>query len=251
MQVLRTLPRRNPLFRAAFSTAHLPLSSKTEDEAMLADMVAAFAAQEIAPLVSEMDATSTMPDALIQKLFENGLMGVEVPEELGGSGASFTAMCSVIEELAKVDPAVATCVDVHSTVVNNTVKFYGNDEIKETYLPRLATDTMGSFCLSEPGSGSDAFSLKTKAEVSSDGSYYTLNGEKAWITNATHAGIFLVFANVDTSKGYKGITCFVVDGDTPGLEVGKPENKLGIRARYILSGVEMVLCCWGVLCKRK
>jgi len=157
-------------------------------------------------------------------------MGVEVPVELGGSGASFTAMCSVIEEIAKVDPAVATCVDVHSTVVNNTVKFYGSDAIKNEYLPKLATNTMGSFCLSEPGSGSDAFSLKTRADLSSDGSYYTLNGEKAWITNASHAGVFLVFANVDTSKGYKGITCFVVDGDTNGLEVGKPENKLGIRA---------------------
>ena len=120
--------------------------------------------------------------------------------------------------------------EVHSTVVNNTVKFYGSDEILQEYLPRLATDTMGSFCLSEPGSGSDAFSLKTRADVSADGSYYTLNGEKAWITNASHAGVFLVFATVDSSKGYKGITCFVVDGDAEGLEVGKPENKLGIRA---------------------
>jgi short/branched chain acyl-CoA dehydrogenase len=219
---------------AELQERHLPLSSLTEDEEMLRAMVSSFANNEIAPLVSEMDRTSTMDPALISALFANGLMGVEVPVEHGGSGASFTAMCSVIEEIAKVDPAVATCVDVHSTVVNNTVAFHGSDEIKETYLPRLATDTMGSFCLSEPGSGSDAFSLKTRADVSADGSYYTLNGEKAWITNASHAGVFLVFANVDTSKGYKGITCFVVDKDdipTGGkLAVGPHEDKLGIRA---------------------
>ena len=212
---------------------HLPVTQLTEDEEMLRDMVSTFAANEIAPLVSEMDKTSIMDPGLIDSLFANGLMGVEVPEEHGGSGASFTAMCSVIEEIAKVDPAVATCVDVHSTVVNNTVQFYGSDFIKSTYLPRLATDTMGSFCLSEPGSGSDAFALKTRADVSSDGSYYTLNGEKAWITNAAHAGVFLVFANVDTSKGYKGITCFVVDRDDlqgGTLTVGPHEDKLGIRA---------------------
>ncbi len=219
---------------AAAEPARLPVTTLTEDEAMLRDMVAKFAADEIAPRVAHQDATSTMDPALIDALFANGLMGVEVDEQHGGSGASFTAMCAVIEEIAKVDPAVATCVDVHSTVVNNTVKFHGSDFIKDTYLPRLATDTMGSFCLSEPNSGSDAFSLQTRADLSADGSYYTLNGQKMWITNAAHAGVFLVFANVDLSKGYKGITCFVVDKDADlgggTLEVGPHEDKLGIRA---------------------
>jgi len=121
-------------------------------------------------------------------------------------------------------------VDVHSTVVNNTINFWANDAIKEQYLPRLATDMMGSFCLSEPGSGSDAFALNTRADVSADGSYYTLNGSKLWITNAGHAGVFLVFANVDMSLGYRGITCFVVDRESEGLEIGHHEDKLGIRA---------------------
>jgi len=197
---------------------------------MLREMAGRFATEMVAPRVKEMDATSTMDPALITALFENGLMGVEVPEVFGGAGASFTSMCLVIEELAKVDPAVAACVDVHSTVVNNTINFWGNDSLKERYLPRLATDTMGSFCLSEAGSGSDAFSLATRAEASADGSYYTINGQKLWITNAGHAGVFLVFANVDHNKGYKGITCFVVDRETEGLTVGHHEDKLGIRA---------------------
>merc|ERR1719367_1531583 len=171
-----------------------------------------------------------MDPELISALFANGLMGVEVSEEFGGAGSSFTSMCLVIEELAKVDPAVATCVDVHSTVVNNTIAFWGNDAVKQRYLPRLASDTMGSFCLSEAGSGSDAFSLATRADRSPDGSCYTLNGQKLWITNAGHAGVFLVFANVDHSKGYKGITCFVVEKGTEGLTVGPHEDKLGIRA---------------------
>lgn len=202
----------------------------TEDEEAFRGAAATFAAAEIAPLVAEMDETSTMDLGLLDSLFANGFMGVEVAEEHGGCGASFTTMLAVIEEISKVDPAVATCVDVHSTVVNNTINFWGSDELKGQYLPRLATDTVGSFCLSEPGSGSDAFSLATRADISADGSYYTLNGQKAWITNAEHAGVFLVFANVDPSKGYKGITCFVVDGSAEGLDVGLKENKMGIRA---------------------
>lgn len=219
--------------RGLSGCASTPLMSPltlTEDEEAFRSAVTTFAANEVAPRVKEMDATSTMDPVLIDALFANGLMGVEVDEEYGGCGASFTTMCSVIEELAKVDPAVSTCVDVHSTVVNNTIKFWASDQLKEQYLPRLVTDTMGSFCLSEPGSGSDAFALTTRAERSADGSYYTITGQKAWITNADHAGVFLVFANVDPSAGYKGITCFVVDRGSEGLEVGKKEDKLGIRA---------------------
>ena len=233
----RAALRRRGLSSAAAAAApsvgasggpHLPLLL-SEDEALFKEAVGTFAAEEIAPLVKEMDAKSELDAGLLGKLFENGFMGVEVEERFGGSGASFTAMCCVIEELAKVDPAVSTCVDVHSTVVNNTINFWGSEALKAKYLPRLASDTVGSFCLSEPGSGSDAFALATKAEKQGDGSY-VLNGEKAWITNAELAGVFLVFANADPAAGYKGITCFAVDGDAAGLSVGKKEDKLGIRA---------------------
>jgi len=228
----RGLSNTNALRCGATSTtgSHLPLFTFTEDEELLREMAGRFAAEVVAPRVKEMDAKSTMDAEVISALFENGLMGVELPEAYGGSGASFAAMCLVIEELAKVDPSVSACVDVHSTVVNNTISFWGSDTLKDRYLPRLASDTMGSFCLSEAGSGSDAFSLATKAQVSADGSYYTISGQKLWITNAGHAGIFLVFANVDHNMGYRGITCFVVDRETEGLSVGPHEDKLGIRA---------------------
>ena len=213
--------------QAAALSTHLPLILN-DDEAMFKEAVAGFAAAEVAPLVAEMDRASTMDEGLLASLFANGFMGVEVEERFGGSGASFTSMCCVIEELAKVDPAVSTCVDVHSTVVNNTIAFWGSEALKAHWLPKLATDTVGSFCLSEPGSGSDAFALRTKAEKRGD--RWVLNGEKAWITNAEHAGVFLVFANADPAKGYKGITCFAVPADAAGLAVGAKEDKLGIRA---------------------
>lgn len=226
-RALRRTAHRAATRRAALST-HLPLVLN-EDEAMFSEAVAAFAAAEIAPLVRSMDAASEMDAGLLESLFANGFMGVEVDEKYGGSGASFTSMCCVIEELAKVDPAVSACVDVHSTVVNNTIAFWGSDALKAKWLPRLAADTVGSFCLSEPGSGSDAFALATRAERKADGSY-VLNGSKAWITNAEHAGVFLVFATVDPALGYKGITCFAVDGAAAGVAVGKKEDKMGIRA---------------------
>jgi alkylation response protein AidB-like acyl-CoA dehydrogenase len=209
---------------------HLPLSTLKEDESMMMDMVGSFARDIVGPKVKQMDETSTMDPEIISALFEQGLMGIEIPEEYGGTGASFTTSCLCIEELSKVDPAVGTCVDVHNTVVNNTIGFWGSEDLKAEFFPKLATEYMGSFCLSEPGSGSDAFSLATKAEVSKDGSEYKINGNKLWITNAQHAGVFLCFANVDHSLGYKGITCFVVPADTPGVEVGPHEDKLGIRA---------------------
>jgi short/branched chain acyl-CoA dehydrogenase len=177
-----------------------------------------------------MDDNSEMSKDVIQALFDNGLMGVEVSEDLGGAGGSFMSACLVIEELAKVDPAVSVMCDVHNTIINNTFRFYANEKLQEQYCSKLATEMMGSFCLSEPGSGSDAFALSTRADKSADGSYYTINGQKMWITNAEWAGVFLVMANVDPSAGYKGITCFVVDRDTPGLTIGKKEDKLGIRA---------------------
>lgn len=167
---------------------------------------------------------------IIKGLFDNGLMAVEIPEEYGGVGANFVSSCIVIEELAKIDPAVSAGVDVHNTVVNNTMSFWGSDDLKSRFLPGLAAEHFGSFCLSEAGAGSDAFSLKTTATVNADGNAYRIKGEKLWISNAEHAGLFLVFANCDPSKGYKGITCFAVPRDLPGLTVGRPEDKLGIRA---------------------
>mmetsp|Transcript_3773 Transcript_3773/g.8808 ORF Transcript_3773/g.8808 Transcript_3773/m.8808 type:complete len:347 (+) Transcript_3773:2-1042(+) len=170
-----------------------------------------------------------MDKEVIQAMFDNGLMGVEIDEKYGGANASFLSAILVIEELAKVDASVSVCCDVQNTLVNNLFRFYANDHIKDKYLPRLATTDLGSFGLSEAGSGSDAFALQTRAEQTADGDFI-INGSKLWITNAGEANIFLVMANLDPSKGYKGITCFVVERGWEGFEVGKKEDKLGIRA---------------------
>ncbi|CAM9771295.1 unnamed protein product [Phaeothamnion confervicola] len=178
-----------------------------------------------------MDANCKMDSAVISGLFENGLMGVEAPVEHGGSGLSFMSACIVIEELAKVDPAVAVLVDIHNTLTINLMRQLGESFTQQArYLPCLSTDTVSSFCLSEPGSGSDAFALTTRAVLSADGSHYTIDGQKMWISNAEEAGIFLVFATVDPAAGYKGITCFIVEKEFGGVEVGPKEEKLGIRA---------------------
>lgn len=155
-------------------------------------------------------------------------MGIEIDPKYGGTGATFFSSVLVIEELAKVDPSVSVFCDVQNTLVSLNFKYYASEELKEKYYPRIAQDTVGSFCLSEPQSGSDAFALRTRADKKGD--YFVINGEKSWITNAGHAGIFVVFANVDLSSGYKGITAFVVDRDMPGVVVAKNEDKLGIRA---------------------
>jgi len=154
-------------------------------------------------------------------------MGVEIDEKYGGCGSSFTAALLVIEELAKADPAVSVMVDIHNTIVNNCFSNWASEPLKEQWLPRLASDTLGAFCLSEAGSGSDAFALKTTAVRKGD--EFVLNGEKMWISNSQEAGVFLVMANADPAAGYKGITCFVVPAGTPGMTVGKRESKLGIK----------------------
>lgn len=192
------------------------------------DAVKKFAQERIAPFVSKMDESSHMDDEIIQSLFEQGLMGIEIDPEFGGTGSTFFSSILVIEELAKVDPSVAVLCDIQNTLINTLISNLGTAEQKEKYLSRLSTDTVGSFCLSEAESGSDAFALKTRAEKYGD--YYVINGSKMWISNAEHAGVFLVMANVDPSAGYRGITCFIVDRDTEGLEIGKKENKLGLRA---------------------
>ncbi|CAN9509179.1 unnamed protein product [Ophioblennius macclurei] len=205
-----------------------PLQTYSEEESMMRDAVKKYAQECIAPHVSKMDENSFMTDEVIKSLFEQGLMGIEIDPEYGGTGSTFFSSILVIEELAKVDPSVAVLCDIQNTLINTLLVKLGNPAQKEKYLTRLSTDMVGSFCLSEAESGSDAFALKTRAEKHQD--YYTINGSKMWISNAEHAGVFLVMANVDPSAGYRGITCFIVDRDTEGLEIGKKENKLGLRA---------------------
>lgn len=205
-----------------------PLQTFTEEEAMLKDMVTKFAQERVAPFVQKMDENAKMEDSVVQGLFEQGLMSIELGEEYGGTGASFFSIILAVEELAKVDPAVALVCELQNTLTNKLFTTYGTEEQKRTYLPRVSKDTLGSFCLSEAGSGSDAFSLKTRAEKKGD--YYIINGSKMWISLAEDAGVFFVMANTDPSLGYRGITCFIVDRNTEGLHVGKKEDKLGIRA---------------------
>ncbi|KAM5461826.1 hypothetical protein MferCBS49748_007028 [Microsporum ferrugineum] len=205
-----------------------PITYLSETETMMAESVAKFAQEEVGPKVREMDEAEAMDPAVVEQLFEQGLMGIEIPEEYGGAGMNFTSAIIGIEELARIDPSVSVMVDVHNTLVNTAVLKYGSAAVKKKWLPRLATDTVGSFCLSEPISGSDAFALQTKAEKTSSG--YKLNGSKMWITNSMEAGFFIVFANLDPSKGYKGITAFIVEKDMPGFNIAKKEKKLGIRA---------------------
>lgn len=205
-----------------------PISHMSETETMMAESVSKFAQEVVLPKVREMDEAEKMDPSLVEQLFEQGLMGIEIPEEYGGAGMNFTAGIVGIEELARVDPSVSVLVDVHNTLVNTAFLEYGTRESKRKWLPRLASQTVGSFCLSEPASGSDAFALRTKAEKSDSG--YRINGSKMWITNSMEADIFIVFANLDFSKGYKGITAFVVEKGTKGFSIAKKEKKLGIRA---------------------
>lgn len=200
----------------------------SETEIMMKESVAKFATEVMLPKVREMDEAEKMDPALVEQLFEQGLMGIEIPEEYGGAGMNFTAGIVGIEELARVDPSVSVLVDVHNTLVNTAILKYGTAESKRKWLPRLATETVGSFCLSEPASGSDAFALRTRAEKTSSG--YKINGSKMWITNSVEADFFIVFANLDPSKGYKGITAFVIEKSTKGFSIAKKEKKLGIKA---------------------
>jgi alkylation response protein AidB-like acyl-CoA dehydrogenase len=207
---------------------HLPLTLLSEDEKLLQESVRKFARKEIAPLVRSMDEAQKIDSALVKKLFDQGLMGIEVPEEFGGVGASFFNSILAIQEISAVDPAVGVMVDVQNTLTVNALLQHATNAQKEHYLPRIVTDLVCSYALSEASSGSDAFALTTTAHK--DGEHYVLNGSKLWISNAAEAGLFIVFTTVDSSLGYKGITAFLVDRDTPGFSVGHKEDKLGIRA---------------------
>jgi butyryl-CoA dehydrogenase/short/branched chain acyl-CoA dehydrogenase len=207
--------------------AALPLTQLSEEERMFSSMIREFADEQIRPHVARMDREAKMDPDLIRKCFELGLMGIGVPEAYGGSGTFFMAV-QAVEELSRVDAAVGVMVDVQNTLVCNAIDRWGSEEQKRKYFPRLCTDTIGSYALSEAGAGSDAFALATRAGERNGG--YVLNGRKLWITNAGEAGIFIIFATIDPGLGYRGITAFLVERDTRGFTVGKKEDKLGIRA---------------------
>ncbi len=204
------------------------LTQFTEEEMAFRQAVCDFAQSEIKPHVTEMDEKSQMDSGIVKKLFEMGLMGIESPESYGGAGASFTMACIAVEEIAKVDGSVSVLVDVQNTLVTNALLKWANEAQKSKYLSKLSQDWVGAYALSESTSGSDAFALKLKAEAKDDG--FVLNGNKLWITNGNEASLFIVFANIDFSKGYKGITAFLVEKSMPGFKIGKKEDKVGIRA---------------------
>jgi len=205
-----------------------PLTQLSEEEKMFQSTVRRFAREQIAPHVREMDEAGVFRKDIIHQFFELGLMGIEIPEEFGGQGGTFFQAVMAVEELSAVDPSAGVIVDVQNTIVNNAILRWANGEQKQRYLPRLAADTVASYALSEAGSGSDAFALATQAQ--DQGDHFLLNGRKLWITNAAESGLFLLFANANPSAGYRGITAFLVQRDFPGFQVGKKEDKLGIRA---------------------
>ena len=204
------------------------LSELSEDEGMFQESVRRFAAERIAPLVRTMDEAQQMDAGLVREMFSLGLMGVVVPEEYGGAGGSFFDAVLAVEALSAVDPAVGVLVDVQNTLCANAIVRWATEEQKRRYLPRLAAEMVGAYALSEAKSGSDAFALETRAVRRGDD--YVLNGQKLWITNAKEAGLFVVFATIDPAAGYKGVTAFLVEKGTAGFEVGRKEDKLGIRA---------------------
>ena len=210
------------------ATLPQPLTILAEDEQIFRDSVREFAEAQIRPLVREMDEHAKIPKDLITKLFDLGVMGIEIPETYGGAGGTFFHAVLAVEELSRVDPSIGVFVDVQNTLVINAFARWGNDDIKRRYLPRLAADTVGAYALSEAGSGSDAFALTTRATEEADG--FVLNGRKLWITNGNEADIFIVFATINPEAGYRGITAFIVERGMAGFTVGKKEDKLGIRA---------------------
>ena len=218
-----------------------PLTTLTDEEAMFRDAVAGFAEQEVRPRVGQMERAGRIDPALIEQCFGMGLMGIEVPERYGGADGSLFMVTLAVEEISKVDPSSAILVDVQNTLVNYPIGRYGTDAQKQKYLTRLTGGTVGAYALSEPGSGSDAFGMETRALKKGDA--WELTGRKLWITNGAEAEIYVVFANAKPEAGYKGITAFIIERDFPGFAVGKKEDKLGIRAssttELILDGVEV------------
>ena len=214
----------------------LPLTKLSEDEQFFYDTVREFAVEKIKPLVRKMDDEGEIDPAIPPQLFQMGLMGIEIPERYGGAETSFFMAILAVEALSTVDPSVAVIIDVQNTLVNNAFLRWGSEALKEKYLPQLSSKKMGAYSLSEAGSGSDAFALTTRA--TENGGFYLLNGRKLWTTNGKEAEIYIIFANINPEAGYKGITAFIVERGFPGFQVGKKEDKLGIRAS---STCELVL----------
>jgi len=208
--------------------ARLPLTALSEEERFFQTTVRKFAREQIRPYVREMDEAGVFRKDIIHQFFEMGLMGIEIPEEFGGQGGSFFQAILAVEELSAVDPSAGVIVDVQNTICNNALMRWATPEQKTKYLPRLAADTVASYALSEAGSGSDAFAMATRAE--DNGDHFLLTGRKLWITNAAEAGFYLLFANANPQAGYKGITAFLIEREFPGFQVGKKEDKLGLRA---------------------
>ena len=213
-----------------------PLTVLAEDELIFRDSIREFAEAQVRPLVREMDEHAKIPGELVTKLFDLGVMGIEVPDAYGGAGGRFFHSVLAVEELSRVDPSIGVLVDVQNTLVINAVLRWGSEDIKRRYLPKLASDTVGAYALSEAGSGSDAFALTTRARE--DGDAFVVSGRKLWITNGNEANVFITFATINAEAGYRGITAFLVERGMPGFTVGKKEDKLGIRAS---STCELVL----------
>jgi alkylation response protein AidB-like acyl-CoA dehydrogenase len=205
-----------------------PLTQLSEEESLFYSTVRQFADETIAPRVRTMDEEQQFGAGLVDQLFALGLMGIEVPEAMGGAGGTFFDAALAIQAISTVDPAVAVLVDVHNTLCINALRRWATEAQQSQWLPRLAKNTVGAYALSEAGSGSDAFALQTRAEPAPAG--FRLNGRKLWISNAREAGLFIVFATLDPSAGYRGITAFLVEKGSPGFTVGRKEDKLGIRA---------------------
>jgi butyryl-CoA dehydrogenase/short/branched chain acyl-CoA dehydrogenase len=218
-----------------------PLTQLSEEESLFYSTVRKFAEEAIAPHVRAMDDEQRLAEGLVERIFDLGLMGIQIPEELGGAGGSFFDAVLAIEAISTVDPAVAVLVDVHNTLVVNALRRWGTEAQQRHWLPKLAAGTVGAYALSEAGSGSDAFALQTRAEKVPGG--FRLSGRKLWISNAREAGLFIVFATLDPSAGYRGITAFLIEAGTKGFKVGRKEDKLGIRAsstcELILDGCEI------------
>src|SRR5881227_3766715 len=212
---------------AVLSSA-VPLTTLSDDELLFRENVRQFAEDKVRPLAKEMDEKGVFDRGLVEHFFQLGLMGIEIPEQFGGAGGKFFEAILAVEEFSRADASAGVIVDVQNTLVNNALLRWATPEQKKKYLPRMASDTVGAYALSEAGSGSDAFALQTKAELK--GGDYVLSGRKLWITNAKEAGIFVLFATVDPAAGYKGITAFIIEKEFPGFAVGKKEDKLGIRA---------------------
>ena len=208
--------------------AHPPLTLLSEDERLFRDSVYEFADREIRPHVRDMDEHAKIPRELVDKLFDLGVMGIEIPEGFGGGGATFFHAVLAVEALSRVDPSIGVLVDVQNTLVINAILRWGSDEVKRRVLPKLAANAVGAYALSEAGSGSDAFALATRATARGDD--YVITGRKLWITNGNEANVFIVFANANPDAGYRGITAFLVERGFEGFTVGKKEDKLGIRA---------------------